>query len=45
VLALTLMAALSTTAAQERLRRVGLLHVGIDHMPPAYEPLRAGMRE
>jgi putative ABC transport system substrate-binding protein len=44
-LAWALLAALSTTAAQERLRRVGLLHVGIDHMPPAYEPLRAGMRE
>ena len=24
--------------------RIGLLHVGTDHMPPAYDALRAGMR-
>ena len=25
-------------------QRIGLIHVGDDHMPPSYEPMRAGMR-
>lgn len=27
-----------------RTQRIGLIHVGDDHMPPSYEPMREGMR-
>jgi putative ABC transport system substrate-binding protein len=30
--------------APQRIWRIGLVHVGDDHMPPSYEPLREGMR-
>ena len=31
-------------AAPQKLYRIGLLHVGTDHVPPAYVPLKEGMR-
>ncbi len=34
--------AIAQTAA--RVWRIGLIHVGNDHMPPSYEPMRASMR-
>jgi putative ABC transport system substrate-binding protein len=30
---------------QTKISRVGFLHVGIDHEPPSYRPLMAGMRQ
>jgi putative ABC transport system substrate-binding protein len=33
------------SAAAQSVRRVGLMHVGIDHIPPALEPLRARLAE
>lgn len=32
------------TKAPEKIFRIGLLHVGTDHVPPSYGPLREGMR-
>ena len=31
-------------AAPQKIFRIGLLHVGTDHVPPAYVPLKEGMR-
>jgi putative ABC transport system substrate-binding protein len=31
--------------AQAKVRHVGLLHVGHDHVPPSYQPMLDGMRE
>jgi putative ABC transport system substrate-binding protein len=40
-----LIARLPTFAQQQgKVWRIGLLHIGDDHMPPSYEPLREGMR-
>ena len=33
-----------TRATAARVWRIGLIHVGNDHLPPSYEPMRAGMR-
>jgi putative tryptophan/tyrosine transport system substrate-binding protein len=33
------------SAAAEPVRRVGLMHVGIDHVPPALKPLKARLAE
>ncbi len=32
------------TKAPEKIFRIGLLHVGTDHVPPSYGPLQEGMR-
>ncbi len=31
--------------AAQPVRRVGLMHVGTDHIPPALKPLKAGLAE
>ena len=33
------------SSAAQTVRRVGLMHVGIDHIPPALEPLKARLAE
>ena len=45
-LALVLFAAPLTAGAQQAgtVWRVGLFHVGLDHVPPSLEPLRDGLR-
>ena len=32
-------------AAQTKVWRIGLFHVGLDHVPPSLEPLREGRSE